>query len=676
MFGKLIKVSLSLLFILILIPSSNSAQSESISKNTDFTSSTNMADEAFLSARKAFNKKNLKELNRQALQTQSHPLYGYTQLWQLLLQLSEAPNDTIATQALQGFILKNDDSYLAERAKGELVRLAATTDNHELFQTVWPQLVWQNSEPDIRCHKAYMDFSSVPSKKHLSNAISELTTTTTPTSDACKRLGLRIIKEEPNWTWSYLLVLTQQRRFNHVKRILSSIPSKAKLQFSTSAAMDLFVNPESWYRKYRTQTKKLPARLLVLAALILAALDEDKAADIAQRVSPRLNKPTQTLMWGNIGFHAALNHNTKTLHYYHRAPLTLDAHPATVNAALLLQWQIRSALRVQSWTQVLTLINRLPKNLASDPCWVYWKARALIATKKHKQAHVLLKTISNDPNFYGLLACDTLNIPYPKGLAKPPSSLTQESINQIENNPHIRRALAFYDLDLIYEGNREWNWALRKMDSTKRLQLSLYALEKKIFHRAINTSLTTKQLIPELNYPLAYEKYIRSLANKTNLPSEWIFGLIRQESRFIATAKSSAGALGLMQVMPKTASWTAKQYALSDYKRGQLLRPETNLLIGTHYLKTLADNFDSSILLATASYNAGPSRAQLWQSKLLRSTEGAVFAETIPFNETREYVKQVTANMTHYTDQGNQSCRLTQLLGTVTPHTIEDSRIP
>ena len=131
-----------------------------------------------------------------------------------------------------------------------------------------------------------------------------------------------------------------------------------------------------------------------------------------------------------------------------------------------------------------------------------------------------------------------------------------------------------------------------------------------------------------------------------------------------------------MQVMPRTARWVAKKIAIENYRDGQLTRLDTNLMIGSQYLKLLYDNFEGSIPLSCAGYNAGPSRAILWRSRLKRTVDGAVFAETIPFTETREYVKQVTTNTVQYIFGTPEQKRLTDILGKITPKPLSESKLP
>ncbi|MGZ9058515.1 MAG: lytic transglycosylase domain-containing protein, partial [Burkholderiaceae bacterium] len=161
------------------------------------------------------------------------------------------------------------------------------------------------------------------------------------------------------------------------------------------------------------------------------------------------------------------------------------------------------------------------------------------------------------------------------------------------------------------------------------------------------------------------------------LDENWIYGLIRQESRFIMDARSSVGASGLMQLMPATARYVAKRLNVPNFTPGRVNELEVNLQLGTGYLKMVLDDLDGSPMLATAAYNAGPSRPRAWRSALSRPVEGAVFAETIPFNETRDYVKKVMSNSVYYAALfDNKAPSLKARLGIVSPKAAGATELP
>ncbi|MDZ4122562.1 MAG: lytic transglycosylase domain-containing protein, partial [Hydrogenophaga sp.] len=221
-----------------------------------------------------------------------------------------------------------------------------------------------------------------------------------------------------------------------------------------------------------------------------------------------------------------------------------------------------------------------------------------------------------------------------------------------DNHPGLRRALAAMQLGLRSEGVREWHYtvALHAPGGKAERELlaaAALACRHELWDRCINTSKRTPDALDHSQrFPMPHQSAVVQRANAIGLAPAYVYGLIRQESRFVMNARSHVGASGLMQVMPATARWTANKIGLSDFKAGQINELDTNILIGTAYLKFALDDFEGSLPLAAAAYNAGPNRARAWRNGPVLPAE--IWAENIPFDETRDYVKRVLANTTNY----------------------------
>lgn len=199
---------------------------------------------------------------------------------------------------------------------------------------------------------------------------------------------------------------------------------------------------------------------------------------------------------------------------------------------------------------------------------------------------------------------------------------------------------------------REWNYTTNLhtrggMTDRELLAAADFACQREVWDRCINTSERTKEAFSaEQRFPMPFRESVVKRSREINLDPAYVYGLIRQESRFIMDARSHVGASGLMQVMPATARWTAKRIGLNNFTIDQLNDRDTNIAIGTAYLKLVLDDFQGSGPLAAAAYNAGPGRPRAWRNGVF--LEGAAWAENIPFAETRDYVKKVAANATLY----------------------------
>jgi soluble lytic murein transglycosylase len=308
-------------------------------------------------------------------------------------------------------------------------------------------------------------------------------------------------------------------------------------------------------------------------------------------------------------------------------------------------WRVRAALRVHDWNAVRRGIAAMPPGQSVQPDWTYWQARALAAAGRGDEARALYSKLSGQPNFYGNLADEelgrTIDVP---PLAAAPSA---EELAQAAANQGFQRALALFRVDMRIEGVREWVWSLRGMDDRTLLAAAEFARRNEIWDRAINTAdRTLAQHNYRLRYIAPFSDQVLPKADELALNNGWVYGLMRQESRFIMNAKSSVGAKGLMQLMPATAKWVAKKINLAHFHPTKVTEMDTNVTLGTHYMKMVLQSLDNHPVLASAAYNAGPGRARKWRAE--GPLEGAIYAETIPFTETRDYVKKVMSNAVYY----------------------------
>jgi soluble lytic murein transglycosylase len=213
---------------------------------------------------------------------------------------------------------------------------------------------------------------------------------------------------------------------------------------------------------------------------------------------------------------------------------------------------------------------------------------------------------------------------------------------------------------------REWQFAIRYYDDPKLLAAAELARRAEVYDRAIHTADRTVRLHNfALRYPVPFRDVFGEYAKTHGLDEAWVLGLVRQESRFISDARSTAGAAGLMQIMPRTARYVASRIGLRNYAKS-VTQVQTNVTLGTGYLKLVLDQLGHPVL-ASAAYNAGPGRARRWRDAE-KSLEGAIYAETIPFGETRRYVKKVMANSVFYGALLENELKPLKLrLGTIAP---------
>ena len=390
----------------------------------------------------------------------------------------------------------------------------------------------------------------------------------------------------------------------------------------------------------------------------MAANDPDvAAAQLRERWQHRLPKDLLAWAWAQAGRSAALKLAPEATAYYASAWSEAEQGNVPPNwSDDALAWNVRSALRgsagAERWRSVQRAIDHMSEAEQRDPAWRYWRARAMresaapgaAGDRQLTQALAALQQLAGELHFYGKLASEDLGQPVP--LPPLPEPLSSDERVAANAHPGLERALQLIALGLRSEGVREWNFSLRGMNDRALLAAADRACAREVWDRCINTSDRTKS---EVNlaqrFPMPYRAEVVAKAGEIGLDPAYVYGLIRQESRFVTDARSNVGASGLMQVMPATARWTAKKIGL-PFSAEMIADRDVNLRIGTGYLKLVLDDFDGSQVMAAAAYNAGPSRPRRWREGAL--LEPAIWAENIPFNETRDYVKKVLSNATVY----------------------------
>jgi len=326
---------------------------------------------------------------------------------------------------------------------------------------------------------------------------------------------------------------------------------------------------------------------------------------------------------------------------------------------------VRAALRVQDWPEVLESIDAMNVQQQREVAWLYWKARALRELGKPVEARNLFVLLSGEINFYGQLAGDELSDSPVLSETEAAYKPDWQAMEAMLTLPGIRRTLALYRMGLYGDALEEWRWALRSFNDQELLTAAEIARRNKMYDRAIGAADRTVSVHDfSLRYLAPYRDALQAHILEHGLEEAWVYGLMRQESRFSSGAKSNVGAAGLMQIMPATARWVAGKLGLKSYRNRLIHQLDTNLRLGTYYMKTILSQFEGNPVLASAAYNAGPRRAEEWRGDW--PLEGAIYAETIPFEETRDYVKKVMSNTVYYARQFNAPPRsLKQRMGVV-----------
>lgn len=330
----------------------------------------------------------------------------------------------------------------------------------------------------------------------------------------------------------------------------------------------------------------------------------------------------------------------------------------------IFEWLARQSLRELDWAQVEFWIDRLPESERRSDRWLYWKARAieeLYSKGRADEAVALYREAAAERSYYGFLAADTLGENY--SFVDRPAPITPKQVEEMAARPAMQRARELQAIGEFTHARREWSYATEGMTHDELLTASKLASSWGWYQKSIRSVLAADYLDDlELRFPLAFPNIVtdvsRRMGDKTALNPYLIYAVARQESHFSHDAKSRAGALGLMQLLPSTARATARRAGVSYRRSWDLLSPSTNIALGSFYLNSLLNRFDNNRFLAAAAYNAGPTRVARWLEETGNRLPYDVWIETIPFNETRNYVQNVLAYTVIYAYRSGKKASL------------------
>jgi soluble lytic murein transglycosylase len=590
-------------------------------------------DSAYLAARDAFRAGDRNKLERAAAQVGNHDLAPYVENYQLRMAMDQGDS-----AALRAFLARNEGAYVAERLRADWIRWLGKRGQWSEINTEFPKLV--APEADVTC--LGLQARAATGDKAALDEAQKLWLTQLEPGEPCRALLETLIREgrvTADDVWLRARRQFEANKTGPAKVTLGALPAS---QAPDGKALDMVVASPMGYLARQPagwEATRSGRELAALAIQRIATNDPRAAASELNRLQDRLQEGERQWAWSQVGQQAARRHYGEAVGWYARAGLIRLSDEGYA-------WKVRAALREHDWGVVLATVLEMPPALAAQPEWVYWLGRAYKAGGLTSEADAQFEKIAGQPNFYGNLADEELG----RKIVAPPRAAppTAEEQKATRDNPGVRRALAFFRLDMRTEAVREWNWSLRGMNDRELLAAADLARRNQIWDRAIAAADRTKN---EHDYTLRflapYGDQVRPAARDQALDDAWVYGLMRQESRFITSAKSGVGASGLMQLMPATAKWVAKKIGLRDFQPSRVNDTETNVLLGTSYMRLVMENLDNHPVLASAAYNAGPGRAKKWRAD--RPLEGAIYAETIPFNETRDYVKKVMSNAAYYT---------------------------
>ena len=610
-------------------------------------------DDDFLAARDAFRSGNANQLAMLAARLRNTPLEVYVAYFQLKLNL-----DTADAASVREFLARPDDTPLIDRMRAEWLKVLGKKRQWDLFDSEYPKL--KNPDVELNCYalQSRMRNQNVMSEVHdLWFSSKEMPESCAVLFDAAISKGA--ISERD--IWKRLNMVLEAGNVTLAKSL--AVRLSGNFAIAPNALERAMDNPAR-YLAHAVVKSEGQRRVALFALMRLAKQSPDIAIEKFSKVKSHFSRDERAYFFGWLAYEAARKHDLRALSWYEEAGPLNDQQKA---------WKARAALRALDWKTVLSAIEEMGSAQQSDPTWRYWKARALQALGRRKDALEIFVPLSAEHTFYGELAREEISDTPILSQMQPAFHPEKKDLEEIEKLPGIQRAIMLYRMDLRIDALREWNWAIRGFNDQQLLTAAELARRHEMYDWAINTAEKTVLMHDfSLRYLAPYRPVMRQHIEENGLEEAWVFGLMRQESRFVTTARSGVGATGLMQIMPTTARWIAKKLGLKDYRSKLLDQLDTNLLLGMYYMKNMLSSLDGSPVLASAAYNAGPGRARRWRDS--KPMEGAIYVETIPFDETRDYVKKVMSNTMYYAEEfGAPSRSLKKRLGTIGPNSKDAS---
>ena len=606
-------------------------------------------DATVLDAREALRKKDRVRLAmaRATAAAERHPLAMWVDYWELNNRLVDAQQDD-----LNAFAARWSGTYVEDRLRNDWLLELGRRRDWANFAVEYPRFR-MNDDREVSCYALLVDHLG---GKDVREAALAAWLAQREADDGCALMATTLYEAKvftPGNAWRKARLAIDASRPRAARlAVLLVNPMAAK------SLDDVLDSPARYLGRGATATSRAEAELTTLALMRMASNDPDAAAGLlGDRWERLLPTDLSAWTWGVIGKQAAQKLQPNAADYFLRASTQAAKTKSDIEwPDETLGWKARAALRADSgqprWQQVVQAINAMSAAEQREPAWLYWKARGLQALAKDSQDPESLRTLSRElldgligqMNFYGALSAE--DAAQPLKLPAPPAPLTPVETAAAKANPGLTRALQLIAIGLRNEGVREWNFTLRGMGDRDLLAAAQLACDREVWDRCINTSERTRAEVDmQQRFPMPFRREVSAIARETGLDPAYVYGLMRQESRFIMDARSGVGASGLMQIMPSTARWTAKKIGLA-YNPSLIADRDTNLRLGTAYLKLILDDFGGSQALAAAAYNAGPGRPRKWREGPW--LEPAAWAENIPFPETRDYVKKVLSNAMYY----------------------------
>lgn len=587
----------------------------------------------YAQAQKALNAKSMGEYNRLLKQLQDYPLLPYLEYQEIVDRLITLPKADV-----ERFFARYPDSFLAERLTHRWLRTLAQRDRWADYLHFYDKRL---SDPELAC--LHLRARLMTGDKSALNDVAPLWNIENAQSKACDPVFDQWRKAgfmTPDLIWERHLKAVKASNKGMASYLTNLLPTADRPMATLLQQVD--ANP-----RLLKQTGKFSKQSSKMKDVILHGLSKLARTNAKEALTLWHSYDAQQLFDDNDRIEVKYQIALRLLYQDHEVEAEkLVASTPNLTRVDLLEWLLRESLRKQDWEQVNEWLARLPEDARKTERWRYWQARTMeelaIKEANGETPMAIYNSVAPARSFYGFLAADKTGVNY--HLLDRPMTFTKEQIAAVENAPGILRAREFFVRGELGAANREFFYTTRRMPPEQMVIAGRLAEKLGWYRNGIQVMAEAESWDElEVRFPIVYQEHVTKAAKQTSVNPLFIFAVARQESAFSHDAKSTAGAVGLMQLLPSTAKQTAQKNGLS-FAPNDLITPEKNIALGSRYLNHLLGVFDGNRILAAAAYNAGPSRVKQWMNKD-RSAQLPydVWIETIPYKETRGYVQNILA---------------------------------
>lgn len=588
----------------------------------------------YSAAEKAFNNRDMSEFGRLARQLEDYPLLPYLEYEELTPRLTSLPYADV-----ERFFQNYPNSFLAERLTHRWLRTLAQRQKWADYRRFYDNRL--SGDPELSCLnlRARLETQDTSALADV-DALWDVEKTQSKACDPVFEIWKKSGRMTADIIWSRHLKVVKVDNTKMAAYLARQLP--AEQQAIASLLQQVHSKPD-----LLKQTAKFSQQSPQMKDVILYGLEKYARKDALAALNLWHQYDAQQLFNDDDRINIKYQISLRLLHQEHDAEAEqLVASTPNLSRVDLVEWLLRDSLRKQDWEKVNEWLTRLPEDAQKTERWRYWQARTMealdIKEVNGETPSSIYASLAPQRSFYGFLSADKTGINY--HLLDRPVSFTQEQLAKVESNPGIVRAREFYLMGDIGAASREWFFTTRHIPADEVAIAGRLAEHWGWYRQGIQAMIDSNYWDDlEVRFPILYKEQVAKAAEKTLVNPLFIYAVTRQESAFAPDARSPAGAMGLMQLLPSTAKQTAKKNGMT-FQQQDLLTPEKNIALGSHYLDQLLRSFDGNRILAAAAYNAGPSRVRQWLNKEKDAQlPYDVWIETIPFKETRGYVQNILA---------------------------------